>query len=92
MKTKNLEPRTKNKNEDKVLVRLKKIEGQIRGITKMYEKNRGCLDIVQQIIAVKSALSRAGSTILVDESVKCARAPQKRKRLDKTLQELLDIV
>lgn len=92
MKTKNLELKTKNKNKDKVLVRLKKIGGQIRGITKMYEENRGCSDIVQQIIAVKSALSRVGSKLLVDESVRCARVPGRREQLNKTLQELLDIV
>ncbi len=92
MRAKNLELRTKNKNEDKVFIRLKKIEGQIRGITKMYEGNRGCSDTVQQIIAVKSALSRVGSTILVDESVRCARTPGKKKEFNKALQELLDIV
>jgi DNA-binding FrmR family transcriptional regulator len=84
--------RTKQDSEDKVLVRLKKIEGQIKGITKMYEESRGCSDIVQQIIAVKSALSRVGSKILIDESVRCARAPGKKKELNKALQELLDIV
>lgn len=88
MKNKNL----KLNSEDKVLTRLKKIEGQIRGITKMYEENRGCSDIVQQIIAVKSALSRVGSTILVDESVRCARNPGRKKEFNKALQELLDIV
>ena len=88
MKNKN----SKTNNEDKVLARLHRISGQINGIVKMCEGNRGCSDIVQQIIAVKSALSRVGSTILVDESVRCARTPGKKKEFNKALQELLDIV
>ncbi len=49
---------------DAVNKRLKRIEGQIRGISKMVEEDKPCEDILIQIGAVKSALHKTGQTIL----------------------------
>ncbi len=45
-------------------LRLKKIEGQVRGIAKMVESDKPCEDILIQIGAVKSALHKTGQIIL----------------------------
>lgn len=49
--------------KDKILNRLKRVEGQIRGIQKMVEEDRYCVDILVQISAVQSALKNTGLTV-----------------------------
>ncbi|PDV99469.1 metal-sensitive transcriptional regulator [Candidatus Chloroploca asiatica] len=49
---------------DEVLLRLRKIEGQVRGIQRMVEAGRDCREIVTQVAAVKSALSSVSSVVL----------------------------
>ena len=51
-------------NVEAVTKRLKKIEGQIRGIMKMIEDEKSCEDILIQIGSAKSALHKAGQVIL----------------------------
>ena len=51
--------------------RLKRIEGQVRGITRMLEEDRYCIDILHQMQAVKAALARAESEILKDHASHC---------------------
>ena len=81
--------------KDSSLKRLKRIEGQIRGIARMIEGNRYCIDIVTQIAAVRAALRRAEEEILRDHVEHCVedaitsgnRAEQRRK-----IAELMDVV
>ncbi|RFB06221.1 metal-sensitive transcriptional regulator [Parvularcula marina] len=51
--------------------RLKRIEGQVRGITKMLEEDRYCIDVLHQMQAVKAALARAESEVLKDHAAHC---------------------
>jgi len=53
------------------LNRLNRIEGQVRGIAKMVEEDRYCMDILTQMQAVKSALSKVESQILKDHAACC---------------------
>lgn len=52
-----------DEEKQKVLNRLKRVEGQIRGIQKMVEEDRYCVDILVQLSAVQSALKNTGLTI-----------------------------
>ena len=54
--------------------RLKRSEGQIRGIIKMLEEGRYCIDILQQMQAVKAALARAESQLLKEHAQTCIAA------------------
>ncbi|GHB03996.1 hypothetical protein GCM10009069_28240 [Algimonas arctica] len=58
----------------KTVNRLKRIEGQVRGIIKMLEDERYCIDVLTQMQAVKSALARAESEILKDHAGGCIYA------------------
>ena len=58
------------KHADK-LVRLKRIEGQVRGIAGMIEDDRYCMDILTQVQAVKSAIAKVESQILKDHAAHC---------------------
>ncbi len=70
-----------------VLKRLKRIEGQVRGLARMVEDDRYCIDIVTQLSAVRAALRRAEEEILADHVAHCVehaiasgnRAEQRRK-------------
>ncbi len=53
------------------LNRLKRIEGQVRGIASMVEDDRYCMDILTQMQAVKSALSKVEDQILKDHAACC---------------------
>ncbi|MFZ5596109.1 MAG: metal-sensitive transcriptional regulator [Bacillota bacterium] len=50
--------------QEELLSRLKKIEGQVRGVQKMIQEFRNCGDIVIQLAAIKAAVNRVGNTVL----------------------------
>lgn len=54
-------------NKIKILKRLKRIEGQIRGIQGMIIEERPCPDVLMQIAAVKSALHKINKLVLEDK-------------------------
>ena len=56
-----------------VLKRLKRIEGQVGGLTRMVEDGRYCIDIVTQVSAVRAALRRAEEEILRDHVSHCVQ-------------------
>jgi CsoR family transcriptional regulator, copper-sensing transcriptional repressor len=51
--------------------RLSRIEGQVRGLSKMVEEDRYCIDIVTQISAVRAALRRVEEEVLRDHVAHC---------------------
>ena len=54
-----------------VTKRLKRIEGQVRGLARMVEQDRYCIDIVTQLSAVRAALRRVEEEILADHVAHC---------------------
>ena len=50
--------------KDQLMERLAKIEGQVRGVEKMVEQDRYCIDVVTQINAVRAALDKVGLGLL----------------------------
>jgi DNA-binding FrmR family transcriptional regulator len=56
-------------SKDQILARLKRIEGQTRGVQKMVEEDRYCIDVLTQISAVQAALDKVALGLL-DEHVK----------------------
>ena len=59
------------KDKQKIQTRLRRIEGQVRGIQKMVEEDRYCIDIVTQISAVRAALRRVEEEVLKDHVSHC---------------------
>lgn len=83
-------------NTDKISIqkRLNRIEGQVRGINKMIEDERYCIDILQQMQAIKSALAKVEDAILKDHAASCVEgaitsgnATEQRKKFS----ELVDL-
>ena len=51
-------------DKDMLIKRLNRIEGQVKGIQKMVDEERYCIDILTQISAIRSAINKVGSIIL----------------------------
>lgn len=75
--------------------RLSRIEGQVRGLSRMVEEDRYCIDIVTQLSAVRAALRRVEQEILRDHvghCVKHAMRSDDRADQDRKIQELMDVL
>jgi CsoR family transcriptional regulator, copper-sensing transcriptional repressor len=57
--------------KDDLQKRLRRVEGQVRGIQKMIDEDRYCVDILVQIAAIKSALQQVGLTLLESHTRGC---------------------
>ena len=60
-----------NEAKTSVLKRLNRVEGQVRGLARMVEDDRYCIDIVTQIAAVRAALRRVEEEMLRDHVAHC---------------------
>jgi DNA-binding FrmR family transcriptional regulator len=77
------------------LRRLNRIEGQVRGLARMIEDDRYCIDIVTQISAVRAALRRAEEEILQDHVAHCvehAIASGDKLERRRKVNELIDVL
>ncbi|GGF45014.1 hypothetical protein GCM10007301_00640 [Azorhizobium oxalatiphilum] len=75
--------------------RLNRIEGQVRGISRMVEEDRYCIDIVTQIAAVRAALRRAEEEVLRDHVGHCVAHAIRSGDPDeqaKKIDELMDVL
>ena len=61
-------------DKDAVLKRLKRVEGQVRGLQRMVEEERYCIDVVTQVGAVRSALEEVAFQLLDDHARHCVAA------------------
>jgi len=76
----------------KLLVGLKTIEGQIRGISKMVEEERYCVDILIQLAAVKAGVNKLSLSILESHTRGCVSRAIKEGRGDEQIEELVEIL
>jgi DNA-binding FrmR family transcriptional regulator len=77
------------------LRRLSRIEGQVRGLARMVEEDRYCIDVVTQISAVRAALRRVEQEVLRDHVGHCVRhAMQSGDAVDQNrkIAELMDVL
>ena len=77
------------------LKRLNRIEGQVRGLARMVEEDRYCIDIVTQIAAVRAALRRVEEDVLRDHVSHCvayAMASGDKAEQDQKIAELMDVL
>ena len=80
--------------KDANLKRLRRIEGQVRGLQKMVEEDRYCPDIITQIASVQEALRGVGRQLLRNHLKHCASSAIKKgpKEADATYDELLALI
>lgn len=77
------------------LNRLRRIEGQVRGVAQMVEDDRYCMDILHQIAAIKSALAKVETQVLKDHAACCvaeAIASGDESEQREKFEELVDLL
>jgi DNA-binding FrmR family transcriptional regulator len=75
--------------------RLSRIEGQVRGLSRMVDEGRYCIDIVTQLSAVRAALRGVEQEVLRDHVGHCVKQAMRsddRADQDRKVQELIDVL
>ena len=80
-----------NKNKEKVLKRLKIVEGQIRGLQEMLKKDVYCIDIITQTSAVKQALSGVEDALMESHLKTCVMDQIQKGKEVKAQAEILKV-
>ncbi len=77
----------------KLMHGLRRVEGQVRGIQRMVEQERYCVEVLNQIAAARMALARLALIVLEDHTGGCvSRAVTEDERKDEIIKELMDVV
>jgi len=82
------------KDKEKIIKRLKSIEGHIRGIQRMIEDDKYCIDVIKQALAVKSAVDKVNALILESHLKSCVTTAIRSSKLverERVIAELLDV-
>ncbi|MEY4878763.1 MAG: hypothetical protein RJB62_231 [Pseudomonadota bacterium] len=72
--------------------RLKRIEGQVRGVTRMVEEDRYCIDILTQIQALKAALRKVESEVLKGHAAHCVEHAIRSKNAGEQREKFTELV
>lgn len=75
--------------KSRLIANLKRVRGQVGGIIKMIEDNKGCEATLTQISAAISSLKGVGKNLLVDEAGKCGSSGKSRENYAKLLKRYL---
>jgi Uncharacterized protein conserved in bacteria len=75
-------------DKDKLLKRLSRIEGQVRGVSRMVEEERYCIDVLTQIGAIEAALDKVALGLLDDHARHCVVEAEAGERIEK-VEELM---
>jgi len=81
-----------HKHRKKVIDRLSRIEGHVRGIKKMVDEDRDCPDLLHQLAAVKAAINKTGELILEDHIESCMINAVKEGNTDEYIKELKEAI
>ncbi len=84
------EDREEKKN--KLVQRLKRIEGQVRGIQRMVDDDKYCVDILIQVAAARAALNQVGLALFEGHTRHCIINAVKQERSDEVIDELMDVI
>ncbi len=70
--------------KDQLLKRLRRVEGQVRGVQGMVDDDRYCIDVLTQISAIQSALDKVALGLLDEHARHCVMGADGREQADKT--------
>lgn len=76
-------------DKEKLQNRLRRIEGQVRGLQRMVDEDTYCVDVLTQVASVVSALEKVGTIVLKDHVEHCVRESiEKGEGADEKIEEL----
>ena len=78
----------------KYITRLKRSEGQLRGIQKMIEEERECIDIITQLSAVRSSVDRVIEVLITENLMECINNPlqnpdEQKEKIEKAIKYIV---
>ena len=81
-------------SKSKYITRLKRSEGQLRGIQKMIEEERDCMDIMIQLSAVRSSVDKVIELLITENLMECINNPKEnpeehKEKIEKAIQYLV---
>ncbi len=79
-------------HKDEVLKRLRRIEGQVRGLHRMVEGDQYCIDVLTQLNSVQAALKAVGLGLIDDHVRHCVREALEEGHGDDKVEELVSAV
>src|SRR5688500_3409168 len=81
-----------SKDKSGLVRRLSRMEGQVRGIARMIEREEYCVDILQQTAALRAAVDAVSILVLEDHVQGCVRTAAERGEADQYVDEVIDVV
>ena len=84
----------KHMSKSKYITRLKRSEGQLRGIQKMIEEERDCMDIMIQLSAVRSSVDRVIELLITENLMECINNPlenpvEQKEKIEKAIKYIV---
>ena len=79
-------------DRDQVLRRLARIEGQVRGISRMVERDEHCTDILQQTAALRAAVDSVSIVLMEDHVASCLNTAVKSGDAETSTEQVMDVV
>lgn len=79
-------------NKDVLIKRLNRVEGQVRGVTKMIAEDRYCVDVLNQISALQSALDAVAMRLLENHTHGCIQGAIKSGKGNAAINELMVVL
>ncbi len=83
-------------DRDELLNRLKKIEGQVKGIQRMIEEEKCCTDVMIQISAIRSAINKVGGMMIERYVTECMqpglKASMEKGELEDSIKDVIDTI
>ena len=78
--------------KDELQKRLRRIEGQVRGVGKMLADDRDCHEIIQQLAAVRSAVQQASMLVVRSYAAQCLLEPQAGEDQRDVIEDLISVL
>ena len=86
------EPRPYGGSREQVLRRLARMEGQVRGVARMIERDEDCVDVLQQTAALRAAVDSVTMLLMEDHVQGCVTSALKSGDAEAVTDEVMDVV
>ena len=86
------EPRPYGGSREQVLRRLARMEGQVRGVARMIERDEDCVDVLQQTAALRAAVDSVSMLLMEDHVRGCVTSAARKADADAVTREVMEVV
>jgi DNA-binding FrmR family transcriptional regulator len=86
------EPRPYGGSREQVLRRLARMEGQVRGVARMIERDEDCVDVLQQTAALRAAVDSISMLLMEDHVRGCVTSAGRKADADAVTREVMEVV